>query len=250
MSDKEEFLDIAGAAQFLSVSETSLRRWTNTGALPCLRVGQKRERRFRRSDLLAFMEAGKSTPRTDGGERGESGQHALIHGLRVTFGTHLCGLYDTDEARVDLATGFLGEAARAGSVAFVIGPPKSRTAVLDALRDHINVDDALRRERLITGDYHRTPAEQVGWFEERFISAIERGARELRIVGDRVGLKRDFGMEGVLAYEVSFEQHLVRRFPVVAMCQYDCRRLDGCEVLDLLKHHHDSFRYPPRRWLG
>ena len=33
LSDTVELLDISEAAQFLNVSETSLRRWTNTGAL-------------------------------------------------------------------------------------------------------------------------------------------------------------------------------------------------------------------------
>src|SRR5437879_12576237 len=47
MSDQDELLDIKQAAQFLKVSETSLRRWTNAGRLACLRVGRKRERRFR-----------------------------------------------------------------------------------------------------------------------------------------------------------------------------------------------------------
>jgi transcriptional repressor of dcmA and dcmR len=250
MSDRDEFLDIAAAAQFLAVSETSLRRWTNSGALPCLRVGAKRERRFRRADLLAFMEAGRTAGDGDGKAARHDGAHTLIHGLRVTFGTHLCGLYESDAGRVDLACGFLAEGAKAGSVAFLIGPQRSRTAVLEALGAQLSVDEAIRRERLVTGDYHRTPAAQVAWFEAQFIAARERGARELRIVGDRVGLKRDFGMDGVLAYEASFEQHLVRRFPVVAMCQYDCRKFNGCEVLELLKLHHDSFGYPPRRWLA
>ena len=56
MKDPEQLLDIQQAAQFLHVSETSLRRWTNSGRLACLRVGGKRERRFRRADLVAFME--------------------------------------------------------------------------------------------------------------------------------------------------------------------------------------------------
>jgi transcriptional repressor of dcmA and dcmR len=55
-SDGEALLDIKEAARFLRVSETSLRRWTNTGQLGCLRVGRKRERRFRRADLMAFLE--------------------------------------------------------------------------------------------------------------------------------------------------------------------------------------------------
>ena len=54
--DSEPLLDIEQAARFLNVSETSLRRWTNDGRLACLRVGRRRERRFRRADLLAFLE--------------------------------------------------------------------------------------------------------------------------------------------------------------------------------------------------
>ena len=55
-TDTIELLDIGEAADFLNVSEASLRRWTNDGLLPCLRIGRRRERRFRRADLLAFME--------------------------------------------------------------------------------------------------------------------------------------------------------------------------------------------------
>src|SRR5216684_1669598 len=55
-SDHDDLLDIKEAAQFLNVSETSLRRWTNSGRLACVRLGRKRERRFRRADLLAFLE--------------------------------------------------------------------------------------------------------------------------------------------------------------------------------------------------
>jgi transcriptional repressor of dcmA and dcmR len=54
--DEDDLWDIKRAARFLRVSETSLRRWTNAGQLACLRVGRKRERRFRRADLLAFLE--------------------------------------------------------------------------------------------------------------------------------------------------------------------------------------------------
>ena len=53
---EQDFLDIKQAARLLQVSETSLRRWTNAGLLACLRIGRKRERRFRRADLVAFME--------------------------------------------------------------------------------------------------------------------------------------------------------------------------------------------------
>ena len=51
-----DLLNIKEAAALLKVSEASLRRWTNAGRLACLRLGAKRERRFRRADLMAFLE--------------------------------------------------------------------------------------------------------------------------------------------------------------------------------------------------
>src|ERR1700686_1384449 len=55
MSEKQRFLTISEAAEFLHVSEISLRRWTNSGKLRCFRVGGRNERRFLVEDLIAFM---------------------------------------------------------------------------------------------------------------------------------------------------------------------------------------------------
>ena len=43
---------------------------------------------------------------------------------------------------------------------------------------------------------------------------------------------------------------LSRRFPVVTMCQYDAREFSGLVLLDTLKAHTDSFRYPAERVLA
>src|SRR5258706_3968734 len=67
MIDPDGLLDIHEAARLLGVSATSLRRWTNSGVLPHLRIGGKRERRFRRGDLLALLDpapAGPAAPPT------------------------------------------------------------------------------------------------------------------------------------------------------------------------------------------
>src|SRR5207244_10267933 len=76
-----ELLDIAQAAAFLHVSPMSLRRWTTSGRLPCFRVGGRRERRFRRADLLALLE-----------RSGEPMRAPRAAG-------HLCGLYTSTAAR-------------------------------------------------------------------------------------------------------------------------------------------------------
>ncbi len=54
MSEADELLDIEQAAQFLNVSETSLRRWTNAGRLACFRVGRRRERVVWQHDETRF----------------------------------------------------------------------------------------------------------------------------------------------------------------------------------------------------
>src|SRR5262245_48099072 len=87
VTQSEPLLDIEQAARFLNVSETSLRRWTNDGRLACLRVGRRRERRFRRADLLAFL------------EREPAGVPQAA--ASPAHGTHLCGSTPARRARCD-----------------------------------------------------------------------------------------------------------------------------------------------------
>src|SRR5256885_6631251 len=96
-----ELLDIAQAAAFLHVSPMSLRRWTNSGRLSCCRVGGRRERRFRRADLLALLE-----------RNGEPARAPPAPG-------HLCGLYTTLAARERRAAAFLAEGLEAGGTCFL-----------------------------------------------------------------------------------------------------------------------------------
>ena len=48
-------MTLAEAATYLGVSMVSLRRWTTSGELRCVRVGSRRDRRFRKSDLDAYI---------------------------------------------------------------------------------------------------------------------------------------------------------------------------------------------------
>ena len=82
MDRDDDLLDIKAAASLLNVSETSLRRWTNAGLLHAYRVGGRRERRFRRSDLLAFLQRGS----------GDQSSAAL--------GGHVCGFYSSPTAAI------------------------------------------------------------------------------------------------------------------------------------------------------
>lgn len=62
------------AATYLGVSKVSLRRWTVSGQLGCVRVGARRDRRFRKSDLDAYIKR-NMTPSTQSA-RNAGGQNS------------------------------------------------------------------------------------------------------------------------------------------------------------------------------
>jgi excisionase family DNA binding protein len=50
-------LTLTEASAVLGVSKITLRRWTKSGALRCVRIGRRKDRRFRPADLEEFIAA-------------------------------------------------------------------------------------------------------------------------------------------------------------------------------------------------
>ena len=239
-----DLLDIKLAAAFLSVSETSLRRWTNSGRLACLRVGRKRERRFRRSDLLAFME---DQPRH------AAPTNALIGGVPVALGSHFCGLYGSDIARTRQAVGFLADGLAPSSTCFLVARPDAQgliLAQLEAARPSLRSDIA--EGRLVLSEYADSAEAQCEYWERQIVTAAQSGARSVRVVGDvSSGAQASgWGTREVVGYERLYDQRIAKRFPVVTLCQYDARLLAGTDVAEILDCHADEFAYPSQRLIG
>ena len=251
-ADAIELLDINEAARFLNVSETSLRRWTNDGLLPCLRIGRRRERRFRRADLLAFGEQptltqpsrnGKADSIKTQGLRGEP--VAAIHG------NHLCAIYGNDAGRLDLTVPFLLEGLHKKSVCFLVAPSASQREILKAMKKkRPSLDSDIKARRLIVSEHQPTPEEQLNFFEVAMKKAEARGVESFRVVGDMWGLRLIVSSKEMVELELGFERLIVPRFPVVALCAYDARKFTGVELLDALKDHDDTFRYPLGRTIA
>ena len=252
MSQAEELLDIEQAAQFLNVSATSLRRWTNAGRLACLRVGRRRERRFRRADLLAFME--DQPAEAQAGTPPSSSPHPAqkaIDGVSCALGAHLCGLYASEVGRIKQVVGFLEDGLRPGTVCLYVARDGSRADVLAHLektRPSLRTDIAAGR--LILSDFRPTPRAQLEYFEATMRAAMRGGADTLRIVGDVCGLGPKTEDEGLLEFEAELEEVIAKRFPLVTLCQYDVHQFSGVTILNALKLHRDTFNYPVDRVLG
>ncbi len=59
MKPSSPLLTTKEAADFLRVSEASIRRWADAGKLKCYYVGDRGERRFMREDLLAYLQTNR-----------------------------------------------------------------------------------------------------------------------------------------------------------------------------------------------
>lgn len=252
IADPNDLLDIGQAAALLNVSEASLRRWTNSGRLACLRIGQRRERRFRRGDLLAFLEGQASdiSPRT--GDPSLQRISSLSAGpVTLTFGSHLCGLYATDLGRITLAGPFLLAGLNEGSVCFLVGPVNTHRQVLKSLRKSrpsLNTD--INAGRLILSQYHPGTRGQNKYFRALLDKKVAEGAQSFRIIGDLWGMRSKSSAAELIQYEADYDQLIARNYPVVTICIYDVRKFSGVEVLSTLKGHRDILRFPLEKVLA
>jgi transcriptional repressor of dcmA and dcmR len=230
MAAEPELLDIAQAAGLLQVSEASLRRWTNGGQLPCLRVGGRRERRFRRADLMAFLEGHQT--------------HKLA--------SHVCGLYTSDVARARQAAGVLAIGLERGGVCFLAAQPEVREGVLARLAlQRASLPRDLEVGRLVFLEYAEHVATQLERWETQWDAAMRDGVRSLNVVGDVSGgrLAREGSFDQILEYETEYVK-MSRRFPVATTCLYDARLYSGLETVRLLGIHPDLFHQPVTHLVG
>lgn len=207
-----ELLDIGEAAALLRVSETSLRRWTNAGRLPCLRIGGRRERRFRRSDLLAFV----------GSE----------HRPATTHRNHFCGLYTSDLSRARAAAAFVEAGLQADALCLLVAAKDVQGAVMEL------VPREVKPGRVVLADYRDSATAQFELWRTLLGDAVRRGVSRVHVVGDVSGsaLGR-LPFTEILEYEAEYGRSIAREFPVVTLCQYDARGLSGLDIAGLVQWH-------------
>jgi len=55
LSELKEFLTLSEVSRLFNVHPNTLRNWDRTGKLKAVRIGARKDRRYRKSDLLAFF---------------------------------------------------------------------------------------------------------------------------------------------------------------------------------------------------
>ncbi len=54
--DVPELLTLSEACEILKVHPNTLRRWDQDGTLPAIRIGTKRVRRYKKEDIINFLQ--------------------------------------------------------------------------------------------------------------------------------------------------------------------------------------------------
>jgi transcriptional repressor of dcmA and dcmR len=227
----DELLDIRQAAELLKVSETSLRRWTNAGRLACLRVGRRRERRFRRADLLTFAE-----------QQPGSMREAATRTGGARSGGHLLGAHSSDAGRTELAASFLAEGLQDGCTSLLVMSADARNAVQRRLEDRYPVARSRSARDLAGLEFVGSVDGQLDELESRCDQALARGAPSLCVVGDASAVKTALSIDDLIDYEAGYDRRIARRYPVVTLCLYDIRAITTADLLSALKLHPDTFR--------
>jgi hypothetical protein len=76
------------------------------------------------------------------------------------------------------------------------------------------------------------------------MSAAERvGLRSFRLFADMLGARQRMGIEQTLELESGFDEVIIHKHQMTAMCAYDVRHFSGVEILAALKSHPGSVRY-------
>jgi hypothetical protein len=217
-------------------------------------VGLKRERRFRRADLMAFMENQPVELAADveRSSTSQNRQQAIIAGVPVLYGTHLCALYGNDSGRVRLATAFLADGLWPKSVGYLVASPEARSQILNRFDGgRVAAQSESDSGGLIPSKYLGSPRAQWDYWETNFVDAMRAGAESLRVVGDMTScLDAGMTLDEVVEYETGYDRMIAPRYPVVTMCMYDVRQFESLEVVRALKGHADTFRYPAERLLA
>ena len=233
-------LNTKEAAEFLRVSEASIRRWSDSGLLPARRVGRRRERRFAQSDLVRFLGQPSGEPRAPAAEA----PTVNVGGVAVPLRTHFAALYSTDEGRFRLSVPFLADGIRARQPTWLYATAEILERYSEALaRNHgVDMAAAVGSGRLVVGDGPGSnAAEAVANWERLYGKALAAGPTVLRLIGEMTSVRQIFGSEAeMMEYEEAYEL-MAKRYPVVTLCQYDAREFDGEIMLQVLKSHPDMF---------
>lgn len=244
---QKKFLTITEAADYLKVSKTSLRRWTNNGRLACYRVGHRNERRFLLDDLVAFIgESIETGVRHDVGPVTVSGSSRPVDRVRHETRRHICTFYRSPKEQWDLLRiHLLGHLNPEAKTVYIY--QRDNTQLMAWLRNEdLDPDELINRGVLELYTYADTYLKDGHFSTDRMLAfwqdIINRhraaGTRQLLLTGEMGWASSGvMGCEQLVPYEAALDAMLEATPWVSVICQYPVYQFSGSTVFDNLCIH-------------
>lgn len=217
-----KLLTIKEAASYLNVSEMSLRRWTNSGKLKCLRVGRKNERRFREEDLRSYLTGDAPS---------------AIAALELPEESHVAHFYKGQEEGLEMSLASVKKGLDQGELVVAVVTKKKGNILKTKLHEQGVLVDILEDQQILTVfDGCSSPDEQIA-FVDRLIGMSER-LNGFRLVGDMVWtLEKKWDVEMLHKLE-NLTNHQRKNLPAKYVCQYDLKAFSRDEAFLAMQTHN------------
>jgi excisionase family DNA binding protein len=246
MPEKQRFLTIGEAAEFLHVSEVSLRRWTNSGKLRCFRVGGRGERRFLVEDLIAFMPS-TTMPSTTTTSPHRVPQPDGVEDDSNAHERHISLFFRDPDEQWQMMRSYLLEYLTTGAPVIYLQHSTPSERLMERLHaEGLPLEDLIARGllRVLPPDQSyllagRFDAQRMlAFVEASIVSALETGHKRILLTGEMTwSLSGAPGSDQMMTYEALLNP-LVDKYPgVIIICQYNLKRFDGASILEALLTH-------------
>lgn len=191
-------------------------------------------------------------------------------GYRCNWGTHICGLYETDAERDAILFGFLGQGARERDLQLYCPTEHTADSFVESF-DHACPDCAdsvhdpamfqfLTARELYYPDGTFSPSRMDAGLSGFYRHSQKDGPRNVRATAEMVwALEAIPGIEHLMVYE-SRLNYFIPGKPWISICLYNLRRFDGKTIMDVLRTHpysisggvvtQNPFYQDPDDWLA
>jgi transcriptional repressor of dcmA and dcmR len=217
-----KLLTIKEAASYLNVSEMSIRRWTNSGKLKCLRVGKKKERRFREEDLHSYLTGDAPS---------------AITSLALPEESHVAHFYKNQEEGLEMSLAYMKKGLEQGEVVVAVVPTKRGNTLKTKLHEQGVMVDILEAQQILTVfDGCKSPDEQIAFIDR--IIEISQYFKGFRLVGDMVWTRdKKWNAEMVHKLE-TLTNHQRKNLTAKYVCQYNLGAFSQDEAFLAMQTHN------------
>jgi excisionase family DNA binding protein len=243
----ESFLTITEAAEFLKVSKTSLRRWSNDGRLSCYRVGHRGERRFREKDLLAFVyHSDETVNQSPESAKERLGNPVEADDIKVRPPYHLCTMFKDDDEQWRQIRSYILAHLQPGTQTVYLYQG-DQNWLLDRLRaENLDGQALISQGRLhlvshlhpfLSGEYF-SPDRMLNFWVDMIRLYSSATTPKLLLTAEMGWCANGLSScEHLNQYEEGIDDLLRNRPWVTLICQYSLAEIPAPIIFDNLLHH-------------